>query len=283
MLSVAEQEYLLSLRVSVPNRTNVDYIVKFREQFGKVLSSNFISQWFEKYFKHKGIFKKPNYVPLDKFRLDNISKYIEFRNIIAQFPNARKFHFADKKHLTNKDIYPKKMRACPLTGRADCVPVSGNFRNKYNLQCIISADPNRRYPVEYLLGQDNGTSASFMAFIEYLIAHRWFRQHDCLILDNASIHHGGHSTILSDILWDFEYEDAPGIPLRVPVIYLPARAPELNPIELVFHILSDRLQSFRYGNGESNEWCVVAKTVQILNSLETTTVVNCCKHCGYVI
>ena len=61
---------------------------------------------------------------------------------------------------------------------------------------------------------------------------------DVIIKDNARVHTGGAAADLEDWLWDHEVD---GRPLRILVLYLPTRSPELNPIELCFHILSLRL------------------------------------------
>jgi hypothetical protein len=52
-----------------------------------------------------------------------------------------------------------------------------------------------------------------------------------LVMDNAAIHTGAEAEIVEDLLW---YMVVDGRPLNVLVVYLPARAPELNPIELIF-------------------------------------------------
>ena len=53
------------------------------------------------------------------------------------------------------------------------------------------------------------------------------------MLDNAAIHDGKEKTVLGEWLWtNFE----------IYVLFLPPRSPELNPIELVWGILVQRLR-----------------------------------------
>jgi hypothetical protein len=52
-------------------------------------------------------------------------------------------------------------------------------------------------------------------------------------MDSAAIHMGTGAAIVKDLLWVIVLN---GEPLHVFVVYLPAWAPELNPIKLVFHI-----------------------------------------------
>jgi transposase len=59
-------------------------------------------------------------------------------------------------------------------------------------------------------------------------------------MDNATIHTGGTVDVVNDLLWDTIIDRSP---LHVLVIYLPTRSPELNPIELIFHILARRIRS----------------------------------------
>ena len=42
----------------------------------------------------------------------------------------------------------------------------------------------------YTCGKQNGNGASFMVFVELMIANKWFKRHDILVLDNAAIHGG---------------------------------------------------------------------------------------------
>jgi transposase len=278
-LTLEEELFLLILRIEIPNRSNLDYISNLHRHHNKIVSSTFISQWFKRRFNKKGTFKKPNLVPLDKFRKENIVAYIEFREKVATLPDRTKYHFIDEKHIVNSNVYPKKVRADPFSGRADCVKVSGNFRDALNLLCIASADPTKPYPLEYTLGSENGCSTNFMVFIEHLLQVKWFKRQDIVILDNAAIHTGGQSDILEDLLWSTKGED--GEPLNILVLFLPTRSPELNPIELVFNILAKKLRSFNYSNARPDASLVVRKTTTILNEFPTDMFIRCCTHCGY--
>jgi hypothetical protein len=60
-------------------------------------------------------------------------------------------------------------------------------------------------------------------------------------MDNAAIHSQGNVTIVEDILWETIIDCCP---LHILVISLLTRSPELNPIELVFHILTFWIHSF---------------------------------------
>jgi transposase len=166
-----------------------------------------------------------------------------------------------------------------LTGRVPAIPVSRDFREAYNLFAIIATNPDELYPIDYMIGRENGNAASFVAFIEYLIGTRFFLHDKILVMDNAAIHTGAEAEIVEDLLWDMVVD---GRPLNVLVVYLPARAPELNSIKLVFHILAHRrIRSFRYRMGGPCDAAVVRQTARVLNDVTLETIVKCSIHCGY--
>jgi hypothetical protein len=65
------------------------------------------------------------------------------------------------------------------------------------------------------------------------------------------------------------------------VVYLPARAPELNPIKLVFHILARLIRSFGYRMAGPCDAAVVFQTARVLNDVTLETILKCSIHCGY--
>jgi hypothetical protein len=100
--------------------------------------------------------------------------------------------------------------------------VSGDSREAHNFFAIISTNPNKPYPVDYMIGKENGNAAFLITFIKYLIATSFFVLRKILVMDNAAIHTGADkAAIVEDLLWDFINN---GEPLHVLVVYLPARA-----------------------------------------------------------
>jgi transposase len=272
-LSVEEELFLLSLRTENPSRPNLSYTRHLRAYSGTTVSAQFIGKWFETRFDHSGRFCKPNLVPKDKFRVENIVRYMEFRMVLERLPDRTKFHWLDEKHLLNRDVEAQRVRADPLSGYIPCIFVNGDFRDAYNLIAIISGCPTKERPVAYAIGRENGTAASFLVFIQFLLLNSWFERGDILIMDNASIHTGGEADIVEDMLWHA---------MEVLVVYLPTRSPELNPIELIFHILARRLRSFRYREmaGPCDK-AVLDLTCQVLDDLPFDLVSRCIGHCGY--
>lgn len=94
---------------------------------------------------------------------------------IAQLPNQFKYHFLDKKHIVNKDCIENCVSADPLTGKVRCIQVTGNFCFTFNMSAIISANPAKLQPTNFILGEDNVMAALFLAYIKTLIARHWFK------------------------------------------------------------------------------------------------------------
>ena len=61
----------------------------------------------------------------------------------------------------------------------------------------------------------------------------FFHCGDVLVLDNATIHNGGENSVLEDWLWDN---------FGICLLLLPARSPELNPIEQVWKLLVQKMK-----------------------------------------
>ena len=83
-LTREEDGFLLSLRSEIPNRPNLDYCRKLLAFSGTVISSSFVSNYFAKAWTFSGKYRKPNLIPLDKFRPRNVLKFAPFRKEALQ-------------------------------------------------------------------------------------------------------------------------------------------------------------------------------------------------------
>jgi hypothetical protein len=278
-LDPAEELFLLALRAEKPARANSDYVAQLFTFYGTMVSVSFISRWFDTRFDHKGSFRKPNLVPLDKFRQENVIRYVEFKLKCKLLYDHSRFCFLDEKHLVNSDTVPKRQRRCPLTGRTDFISVSGDFRQTYNMIACISGNPLKKQHAVYTIGEQNGSSESFMAFCVLMVESGWLVHDEFLIMDNAAVHTGGEARDLEEWFWEKLVD---GRPLHVLVIYLPTRSPELNPIELIFHIFSRRVRSYRiHRNDGPVDRAVIRYGSMVMNEISYETILNCYRHCGY--
>jgi hypothetical protein len=76
-----------------------------------------------------------------------------------------------------------------------------------------------------------------------LIVNNWFEHNNILVMDNAEIHMASEAECVEYYLWNMVID---GRPLQVKIGYLSTRCPELNPIEFMFHLLSNHVPSFQY-------------------------------------
>ena len=118
-----------------------------------------------------------------------------------------------------------------------------------------------------------------MCFLKSAILCGYLAHDEIIIMDNAAIHSKKAAKNVQDFLWSSEVNDKP---LHMLIIWLPTRAPELNPIELIFHIFARRLRSFCYQTGGVAEPNAVLHQAQkVLDELTLEDVLKCCIHCGY--
>ena len=98
---------------------------------------------------------------------------------------------------------------------------------------------------------------------------------DVLILDNAAIHNKADSVNLFEFLWDN---------FQILLISLPTRAPELNPIELLWNTLNGRLPYHQYlgGGGRPSKDAVAIAASEILDAVTHAEVAKYYQHCGYI-
>ena len=103
---------------------------------------------------------------------------------------------------------------------------------------------------------------------------------DIFVADNARIHDCFETDDLADLLWNFPGEG--GVALRVLLIYLPTRSPELNPIELIFNTFVKRLKKFRREYPLSyRELGALGSAKLTLDEMQIDLMITTAKHCGY--
>jgi hypothetical protein len=277
--TLEEENFLLSLRIKCPFRPNTDYVNKLKDKYDRDISASTISVWFKERYDYAGTYKVPNLVPIDKWRLRNAERVMGYRAVMDMFPDHSKWNFMDEKHVVNKDVLPKKIRADPLTGYADDIEVSGDFRESHNMFAVVSGSPTKMVSIAYHITKEKGTATQFVAFIKMLIVTGYFEHQEILVMDNARIHTAGEAECVEYYLWNTVID---GRPLHVKIVFLPTRCPELNPIEFMFHLLSDRIRSYRYRIIGAIDKQVVQVMGQVLDEIKYETIVKTYIHCGYM-
>jgi hypothetical protein len=87
-------------------------------------------------------------------------------------------------------------------GYVDYVPVTGDYREVYNIFAIISGNPRKHRPVQYQIDKRNGTVEIFVHFIQVQIISVFFHHKEVLVMDNVSSHTGGVASSIQTLFWE---------------------------------------------------------------------------------
>ena len=225
VLDEIDSTVILFLYLKEPSRSLKSYVSTLELLTDTIVSRSTISRFFTDAFPHRSGLCRPNLVPYDKFRPANIEKAIEYIELIADISPER-IKFGDEKHLKGDEVFNRKVRRNPLTGEVPEMIVSPDFRNRYNLTGFCSINPRTtRKAVWCSLHECINDADNFALELEYAIQDDFFQGGDVLVLDNAAIHTGKENTVLEDYLWET---------YGIFLLFLPARAPEWNPMEQVW-------------------------------------------------
>jgi hypothetical protein len=271
-LSLEDELFLLTLYRLQPSTSLKAYVKALFDEKETTVSRMTISRWFNTRFPFKGKKVKTCNVPLDKFKPSNIIRWKEYILEIEGFEPHR-LKFGDEKHIKGADLY-EKVRRDPLTGETPSNKTDGDFRNTYTIIGLCGIDC-RVQPVEYTINKHCNDSTAFCDFIDKAIIKGFLLEGDVLVLDNAAIHNKADSTNLFEFLWDN---------FGILLISLPTRAPELNPIELLWNTLNTRLQHHQFlgGGGRPNKDAVAVAAGEILDAVPHSEIAKYYQHCGYL-
>jgi hypothetical protein len=256
--NVVDRYALLCLYTTQPYRTLQSYQDWLTYLTGSRPSRSVISRFFKTQFPHSAGFVKPNKVPYDKFKAENIIRAYEFLEIIMKV-DPDKLVFADEKQLKGQELFNRDVRKDPMTGVAPAMTVDPDFRNTHAITgfCTTCRD---KPAVLFRIHAGNNNAEQFAFDVEVVAQSGYLRPGDYLVIDNAQYHIGRENQVLEDYLWE-RY--------GVFILLLPPRCPEWNPIELVWNILTQRLHSCdlelakaKYGSNASANMAV-----DILNAI----------------
>ena len=136
--------------------------------------------------------------------------------------------------------------------------------------CGIARDT---MPFMYKMHDGINDSALFSDFILESVACGFLRYGDILVLDNAAIHRYKDSSELPGYLWSY-YGDF--------FHFLPTRSPELNPIELLWNTLAQRLKYTPLTENGNRSHRVVQSATMVMNAFTHIDVEKCYRHDNYI-
>ena len=84
---------------------------------GTIVSVQTISRLFLHEFPYSARLRRPNVVPIDKFRPENMERAVEYISYVATI-DPRRIKYGDEKHLKGRDVFNRNNRRNPFTGSA---------------------------------------------------------------------------------------------------------------------------------------------------------------------
>jgi transposase len=243
-----------------PSRSLKSYVYWLCFLTGTIVSESTVSRFFNKGFPIRGGLCMTNLVPFDKFRPGNVEKAYEYLHYLSKI-NPAIVKYGDEKSVKGKDVCNRKARKDVLTGFIPHTITDPDLRNHYAIIGMCSYSPQCT-PIRFRITDTTVDADLFSAEIEESIAMSWLRPGDVLVLDNAAIHKGKDNSVLEEWLWKYH---------SVLVLFLPARSPEWNPIELVWNVLVQRLESYDWST-LSGPHKVVQASAHVLNGITHITV-----------
>ncbi len=222
---------ILILYIKEPSRALPSYVAHLHHFTGTVVSKSVLCRFFKEAYPFTASLHRPNLIPLDKFRPENSARAFEYLRIIAKVDPCR-LKFGDEKCLKGREVFNRRVRRHPMTGEIPPMGTTPDFTNTYSLTGFCGID-RRATPVFCKLHEDANDASEFSESVELACAAGFFNNGDVLVLDNAAIHYGGENSVLEEWLWDH---------CGVFLLFLPPRSPELNPIELVWNTMVQRLK-----------------------------------------
>ena len=222
---------ILLLYREEPSRILRSYVDELYHITGVEICKTTVSEILKKSFPNPANLRNANIIPLDQFRHINIERANIFANIVRRFPLNRVIFF-DKKLLKNAEGLNRRNRRDPITAVVPTIMSKPDFRNTYKILGMSSIDKLIPCNFYYKIHSNNDDQYEFVDFIFECIENIFIREYDVVIGDRAPYHTGGINKYLEDILWENHH---------ILLLWLPARTPEWNPVELMWSLLQTRL------------------------------------------
>lgn len=269
-MSDVDKFIVLALYHDDPSRSCGSYQMNLYMATGTWVHETTISRFFNHGFEIKGSLCKPNLIPYDKFRPDNLERALDYLLAMAQHDRS-KLKFGDEKHIKGEEMWCRYTRRNVFTGLVPPVLTASDFRNTYSIIGFCGIDP-RATAVRYGISEGINNADNFAMQVQLAVFSGFLSPFDVLVLDRAAIHTGGVNTVLGDWLWDN---------FRIYLLLLPARTPEWNPIELVWNILVQRLRVFSLELARTmGSHSLVQAAQMILDHISHEEVDGCFRKCG---
>ena len=226
--------YIIFLYNTNNTRTIKNYVSSMFDDMGVIVSKSTVRNVLENSYEYKAKLRSANIVPLDKFRPANIVKAILFKEALSKFQPGR-CKYVDEKLIKGEDFFHRNPRRNMCTGVVPPIRSTGDFRNTYSCLGMTSINRNNIIPFLFKIHKEKNDSYEFGEYINLAISSGFLITWDILIADNAAYHFGGINSTLICYLWEYH---------RILVLFLPARTPEWNPVELIWALMVVRMMAY---------------------------------------
>jgi transposase len=176
--------------------------------------------------------KNAHYWSANKFSLDNVLYYVVYTSEILAVP-WQQLKFLDEASFQDRSL--RRQRGWAEAGRALNLQRDPGSAPTYTAFCLTDLTSARGY---YLSNLHSGTNTSLdtLAFIVACLDSAHLSPGDTLVMDNASIHCSAEILPILDVVCDF---------MAIELVFLPTYSPELNPVELVWAAVKNRMRNHR--------------------------------------
>jgi hypothetical protein len=256
-----------------PTRSLESYRRELFLNTGTITSTSTICRFWQRGFDTPASLRKPNLIPIDKFKPENIERAVDYIHCILAL-DQRRLKFVDEKSLKGAEIFNRKVRRDPITKEVQPIYTDPDFRNTYTIIGFCGVDTSTA-AFFFNINQFTNDSEAFSIAVEEAISVGFLKRGDIVVWDNAAIHVFGENDVLEDFLWEY---------FGIHVLKLPTRSPELNPIEQLWRTLVRRLKSVDMEEERQYEQHRVANQADdIMRRFTHEEVARCYRRCGYTV
>ena len=276
-LNEADENFLLYIYDqdnSTPLSEYSDLLYMFS---GKRVSESTLCKWFKYSMFYKSSVRKTSVFSHNKYNYSNLIRLNNYINYV-QTINHYRLIFTDEKPYKSMSIFNDTRRRDTHTGQMPHVCANiNNLKNCFNIMAAVKINGIENENIFYQIGKFSGNSITFRQFVLNMIESNFIQEGDILVCDNASIHTRGECMYLREDLYQL---------FGISILLLPTYHPELNPIELIFNILVQRVKhsGARYEDYLNNENSKVMHVcANALNSITNNDIKKVYRKCGYIV
>lgn len=247
------------------------YCEELEIAYGIKLSEQTLMRWFKEIGPFKGTLRKTSTRPTGRNTYRVCVLLEKYLNFVRGISDRRRLVFADEKPMKEVMIF-SRVRKDVLTNKTPVNIVPSSAKNRFNILCAVNLKGGNIPPCDFVVLEECTNAAVFAEFVSNLITNGTLVRGDIFVVDNCTVHFQGDNEGMEDALWELH---------GINMVFLPPYHPELNPTELVFHTLLERLKSEKARYKSLDAYDFVDAIVKVIKNIDSLDVINFYKECGY--